>query len=104
MCLTEKESTQGRRTLNQTGAATGTQNSISISLWFWGTRMKVSTSLTLFGIAISTVALVGYALVLARREDRESKRRTKPYRLQRPVLLTVVEPDRDAHLGCVGTE
>ena len=56
----------------------------------------------LLSLAIPTFALVGYALVLARREDRES--RGEIVRPKRSILPTIAEPDPDAHLGRVGTE
>jgi hypothetical protein len=59
----------------------------------------------LLSIGVPTAGLVWYALVLARKEDREargetvsgtgSKGRTAP---------TLVVPDPDAHLGRVGSE
>jgi hypothetical protein len=56
----------------------------------------------LFSIAIPAVLLVAYALVLARREDRESRGET--VRPKRSIISTPVGPDPDAHLGRVGTE
>jgi hypothetical protein len=56
----------------------------------------------LFSIAVPAVLLLGYALVLARREDRESRGETA--RPKRSIIPTVVGPDPDAHLGRVGTE
>jgi hypothetical protein len=56
----------------------------------------------LFSLAIPTVFLVGYALVLARREDRES--RGEIVRPRRSIIPTLAAPDPDAHLGRVGTE
>ena len=56
----------------------------------------------LISIAVPAVLLVGYALVLTRREDRESRGETA--RPKRSIIPTPVGPDPDAHLGRVGTE
>jgi hypothetical protein len=69
------------------------------------TLMKLGESMRefleiFFSIAIPTAVLVGYALILARREDRELSGETEP----RPRLSTAICPDPDAHLGRVGTE
>ena len=55
----------------------------------------------LFSIGVTTIAIVGYALVLARKEDRELRGEAKPRR-KRPLIPIAVDPD--AHLGRVGTE
>jgi hypothetical protein len=58
----------------------------------------------LFSIAVPTAALVGYALILARREDRESRGETQPQGRKISRILAAAGPDPDAHLGRVGTE
>jgi hypothetical protein len=71
------------------------------------TLMKLGESMRefleiFFSIAIPTAVLVGYALILARREDRELSGETEPRK--RPRVSTAIGPDPDAHLGRVGTE
>ena len=55
----------------------------------------------LFSIGVTAIAIVGYALVLARREDRELRGEATSRR-KRPLIPVVGDPD--AHLGRVGTE
>lgn len=57
----------------------------------------------LLSITAPTAVLVAYALILARREEREVADEVKPAsRKQRiPALMT---PDPDGHLGRVGSE
>ena len=54
----------------------------------------------LFSIAIPAVALIGYALLLARREDPGLKIRSR----KTPGVTAFVGSDPDAHLGRTGTE
>jgi hypothetical protein len=57
----------------------------------------------LLSIGMPSAVLVWYALVLARREDRELRGETKSGRWKRSGAETI-GPDPDAHLGRVGSE
>jgi hypothetical protein len=58
----------------------------------------------LLSIGIPTVGMVWYALLLARREDQESRGGTVPRTSKRRITPTFAGPDPDAHLGRVGSE
>jgi hypothetical protein len=58
----------------------------------------------LFSIGMPTAALVGYAIMLARREDRELRDEIAPAPGKRSRMRVAICPDPDAHLGRVGTE
>ena len=57
-----------------------------------------------FSIVVPTAFMVGFALVLARREDRELRGETQGSTPKRSRLTTIIAADPDAHLGRVGTE
>ena len=58
----------------------------------------------LLSILVPTAILVGYALILARREDRELRDEIQPSSRKRSTVPITLGPDPDAHLGRVGSE
>jgi len=58
-------------------------------------------------VGIPAAGLVSYALVLARREDRDRRKltgETKPANRKGAGMPIVINPDPDGHLGRRGTE